>query len=779
MKKLWILILTLILALTLCACNQTTVEKATVPAEYTFPEGSSVLGVSIAGLSRSSAWTAMEKAVSEYTMTLSVDGVEATVTAQDIGLTCSKERFDAIADAIEAGAAVEFTGLIGFNEGKLRALVNENFNKPVTEAALVYDEAAGSFVLIPDAIGQISNPNELVDSLRQTICDMVSQHTLTDVSQIIQPTVFDEDEAVQAALEKVNAMNTVALTYTFTAEDKTSTHEIPADVIRSFISLGKDSVTPDINYNVLESYVAELSDTYSAASTQGNFRTTGGGTVGLTVSYNGVYVDQEELVEDIAACLLEGTSGTRTAPFQSAGIRDMPYGGTYIEVNLDAQKLWFYKYGECILTSNLVSGKVSAQWFTPNGVFSIYAKDASTYLVGEDYRTFVNYWMPFYGGYGLHDATWRGSFGGDIYVYGGSHGCVNLPLSSAATIFNNAPVGTKVIVYGGRRSAPPQAQSLGGTTSYSVADDIGSITLNISPRYGSPKMSYSSSNNSVASVSGGVVTIHGVGSATITVSVPASGGYTSATTSVSISVHSACDDGRHKMGTPVTTTPATCQPGLETTTCSKCGTTVSKELKPAASHKFTAYTQTVAPTCKPGKEIATCDTCGKVTNEREIPANGNHSEGSGEVTTAPGCETPGVRSYKCSICGETLRTEPITPTDHNMAWTTVLSPTCTNPGLKQEICQNNGCSETGKTAELPATGHSNTTETSNATCTSDGYTKVYCTSCGAEESNTIHSATGHSYSGGACASCGAADPNYVPPTEAPTEAPTATPEPAA
>ena len=129
MKRIWILVLTLILTLCLCACNQPTAEEGpAAPVEYTFPEGSTMLGVSIAGMNRSSAWAAMEKAVAAHTMALSVDGVETTVNAQDIDLTCSKERFDAIADAIEAGADVEYSGLIGFNEGKLRALVNENFN---------------------------------------------------------------------------------------------------------------------------------------------------------------------------------------------------------------------------------------------------------------------------------------------------------------------------------------------------------------------------------------------------------------------------------------------------------------------------------------------------------------------------------------------------------------------------------------------------------------------------------------------------------------------------
>ena len=49
--------------------------------------------------------------------------------------------------------------------------------------------------------------------------------------------------------------------------------------------------------------------------------------------------------------------------------------------------------------------------------------------------------------YGLHDASWRSNFGGDYYLYAGSHGCVNTPLDAIATIYNNITVGTLVVVY--------------------------------------------------------------------------------------------------------------------------------------------------------------------------------------------------------------------------------------------------------------------------------------------------------------------------------------------
>ena len=69
-------------------------------------------------------------------------------------------------------------------------------------------------------------------------------------------------------------------------------------------------------------------------------------------------------------------------------------------------------------------------------------------LRGEGYATPVEYWMPFYGGVGIHDAdSWRSSYGGDIYQYSGSHGCINTPTANAAIIYQNIEPGTPIICY--------------------------------------------------------------------------------------------------------------------------------------------------------------------------------------------------------------------------------------------------------------------------------------------------------------------------------------------
>ena len=70
--------------------------------------------------------------------------------------------------------------------------------------------------------------------------------------------------------------------------------------------------------------------------------------------------------------------------------------------------------------------------------------------VTRSYYTLVKYWLPYDidNGIGMHDAAWRTTFGGDIYLENGSHGCVNLPEAVVAVLFEQMSVGTPVVVFG-------------------------------------------------------------------------------------------------------------------------------------------------------------------------------------------------------------------------------------------------------------------------------------------------------------------------------------------
>ena len=124
----------------------------------------------------------------------------------------------------------------------------------------------------------------------------------------------------------------------------------------------------------------------------------------------------------------------------------------FVLANLDEQKVYLVKNGKVIYTTDCVSGNVAAGHRTPTGTYKIYTKETERYLTGPGYKSYVHYWMPFNGGIGLHDADeWRSEYGGNIYKYNGSHGCINLPKKAAKYIFKMVKKGTTVVVVGGAK----------------------------------------------------------------------------------------------------------------------------------------------------------------------------------------------------------------------------------------------------------------------------------------------------------------------------------------
>ena len=122
-------------------------------------------------------------------------------------------------------------------------------------------------------------------------------------------------------------------------------------------------------------------------------------------------------------------------------------GNTYVEVSLSKQHVWVYVKGKLKMESDVVTG-TKGKHDTPKGLYYMSECIPGKYLVGDGYKTWVNKWMRLTNqGVGLHDATWRSAFGGSIYTYSGSHGCINLPSSFADKLFKIAYTGMPVVIY--------------------------------------------------------------------------------------------------------------------------------------------------------------------------------------------------------------------------------------------------------------------------------------------------------------------------------------------
>ena len=156
---------------------------------------------------------------------------------------------------------------------------------------------------------------------------------------------------------------------------------------------------------------------------------------------------------------MERTTTERTPIYSmdyTITLADLGIGNTYIEIDIPNQHLYYYRDGALMLESDIVSGSEYTSP-TPRGIFYIQNREQNVTLLGpyladgktRSYTTLVKYWLPFdiANGVGLHDASWRAEFGGDIYLGGGSHGCVNMPESVVANLFYIVSVGTPVLVF--------------------------------------------------------------------------------------------------------------------------------------------------------------------------------------------------------------------------------------------------------------------------------------------------------------------------------------------
>ncbi len=139
-------------------------------------------------------------------------------------------------------------------------------------------------------------------------------------------------------------------------------------------------------------------------------------------------------------------------PAPVPAMRPNPYGYSCVEVDISEQMMYCYIGSNLVLSSPCVTGRPGKR-ATSTGHWTINSKERNRYLQGYNengtkYKSWVNYWMPFHNGQGLHDASWRSNFGGSIYKSSGSHGCVNLPPSVAASLYGIVWVGMPVNVHG-------------------------------------------------------------------------------------------------------------------------------------------------------------------------------------------------------------------------------------------------------------------------------------------------------------------------------------------
>lgn len=196
-------------------------------------------------------------------------------------------------------------------------------------------------------------------------------------------------------------------------------------------------------------YIKGLSKRYDTVGTARSFRTSTGNTIEVTGGLYGWKIDQEAEMKALTEHIRNGEVIVKEPAYLQKALSrgSEEIGNTYLEINITRQHLWFYKDGKLITHGPVVTGSPARGFSTVLGTYMVVYKQQNATLIGPGYEAKVTYWMPFFGGIGLHDATWRSTFGGEIYKHRGSHGCVNAPFSLVKTVFEHIEAGTPVIIY--------------------------------------------------------------------------------------------------------------------------------------------------------------------------------------------------------------------------------------------------------------------------------------------------------------------------------------------
>ncbi|MCR5770169.1 MAG: L,D-transpeptidase/peptidoglycan binding protein [Butyrivibrio sp.] len=204
-----------------------------------------------------------------------------------------------------------------------------------------------------------------------------------------------------------------------------------------------------LSESALYESMQELCGQYDTVGAARSFISNDGDTIKVNGGTYGNKIDNDKEFEYLISSILSGTKETHEPFYEQLaaeqGTDDI--GDTYVEISIDDQHLYYYKDGELVLDCDIVTGNVKLGRDTPTGVYYVYGKAKNRYLRGRGYVSFVKFWMPVYKGVGIHDASWRDEFGGDIYTDSGSHGCINLPSDKAEELYGYVEVGTPVVIY--------------------------------------------------------------------------------------------------------------------------------------------------------------------------------------------------------------------------------------------------------------------------------------------------------------------------------------------
>lgn len=334
-------------------------------------------------------------------------------------------------------------------------------------------ETSSGYEIIDEVAGNQLNEEKTFELLKTAVDSGEVEVDFTTDECYLKPAITAEDEELKKKAEIQNKYFNQVITYNVGDRQEI----LDYSTIREWLTFD-DDMKASFNWNMVADWMTALSNKYDTYGREMEFETSLGEVVTVKHETYGWSIDQVSEVDALLELLESGESAERdilylsTARAHNDGSGN-DIGSTYVEIDYTNQRMWFYRDGQLLVDTPIVTGNVSKDWGSPDGIYCIYNKETQAILKGEDYKTPVDYWLPFTEGIGIHDAKWRPQFGGTIYQGSGSHGCINTPWDKAQIIYNNIEIGVPVICYSGASNQGQGAVSISQPAETRVINEKG------------------------------------------------------------------------------------------------------------------------------------------------------------------------------------------------------------------------------------------------------------------------------------------------------------------
>lgn len=205
------------------------------------------------------------------------------------------------------------TGMLAasYNESGLEEVVRvavEEFNASRTapiNATIAFDENINAFAVVPEVEGTMLDVQAVIDAVDHAVVSLDESVRLTS-DELQQPTVFSDDERLDAAIEQANKMITADLTLTLAGD---VAGEVNAALISQWVVLGED-LSATLDEGQLTAWVDELATACNTVGTTRTYTRADGKQVTVSGGVYGWEVDRDALLTQVKDAVAAGTVAT-------------------------------------------------------------------------------------------------------------------------------------------------------------------------------------------------------------------------------------------------------------------------------------------------------------------------------------------------------------------------------------------------------------------------------------------------------------------------------------